>query len=71
MPSSEYVDDERVLDQKVALIANLVRAAKYCCAYTGAGLSKASGIPDYASKAADSVVKSKKPLTSIFDAQPT
>jgi len=44
--------------------------SQFCCAYTGAGLSKASGIPDYASKAKESVVKAPK-LRSNLDAEPT
>jgi NAD-dependent SIR2 family protein deacetylase len=38
------------------MMADMVKRAKLCCAYTGAGLSKSSGIPDYATKAASSVV---------------
>jgi len=52
------------------IVANLVRKSKNCCAYTGAGLSKASGIPDYATKAENSVVKGPK-IHSSLDAQPT
>lgn len=39
------------------IVAQLIRQSKFCCAYTGAGLSRSSGIPDYATKAKDSIVK--------------
>jgi len=68
--ANEYLDDKAVLEEKMEIVANLVRQSKFTCAYTGAGLSKASGIPDYASKAKDSVVKAPK-LKSSLDAQPT
>lgn len=40
-----------VLKAKVALFAKLVKNSKNCVAYTGAGLSAASGLADYATKA--------------------
>ncbi|KAH3761850.1 NAD-dependent protein deacetylase sirtuin-7 [Pelomyxa schiedti] len=55
IPSHEFVDDDAVLAQKVAIVVDLLRQSKYCVAYTGAGISKSCGIPDYASKAKNSV----------------
>jgi hypothetical protein len=52
------------------MIVELVKQSKNFVTYTGAGLSKASGIPDYASKSEESVVKAPK-LLSNLDAQPT
>lgn len=66
----EYLDEDAVLAAKMKLVAALIRESHALVAYTGAGLSKASGIPDYASKARDSVVRGPK-LASSFDAQPT
>lgn len=54
----------------MAIVANLVLKSKHTNAYTGAGLSKASGIPDYATKASNSVVAGPK-IKSALDAQPT
>ena len=71
-PAHEYMDDKKVLAKKMKLIANLIRKAKCCVAYTGAGLSKASGIPDYATKSKASVMATNVPkLKSSFDARPT
>jgi len=66
--ANEYLDSDQVLDAKMQLVAQLVLASQFCCAYTGAGLSKASGIPDYATK--ESVVKAPT-LKSNLDAEPT
>jgi NAD-dependent SIR2 family protein deacetylase len=66
--ANEYLDSPQILRAKMEIVANLIRQAKCCVAYTGAGLSKASGIPDYATKAKDSVVavqKIKNPLQAL------
>jgi NAD-dependent SIR2 family protein deacetylase len=68
--ASEYLDDEDTLRKKMKAVAELVKKSKFCVAYTGAGLSKASGIPDYATRAEDSVVKGPK-LHSSLEANPT
>lgn len=52
------------------LVAQLMQISQFTCAYTGAGLSKASGIPDYATKEESSIVQAPK-LKSNLDAEPT
>jgi NAD-dependent SIR2 family protein deacetylase len=64
------LDEPEVLQAKMKVVANLIRKSKYTIAYTGAGLSKASGIPDYATKATNSIVQAPK-LGSSLDALPT
>jgi NAD-dependent SIR2 family protein deacetylase len=44
-----------VISEKIKLLADLIRKSHNCVAYTGAGISRASGIADYASKAKNSV----------------
>eukprot|EP00026_Physarum_polycephalum_P007541 Phypoly_transcript_07604.p1 GENE.Phypoly_transcript_07604~~Phypoly_transcript_07604.p1 ORF type:complete len:510 (+),score=56.14 Phypoly_transcript_07604:48-1532(+) len=69
--ANEYLDSTEVLKAKVKLMAEMIRQSKLCCAYTGAGLSRSSGIPDYASKAANSVVNNAPKLENSLDALPT
>ena len=47
----EYFDSPKVLDEKVEKLAQMILASDYFCAFTGAGISTASGIPDYRSGA--------------------
>jgi len=47
----EYFDTPEVLDAKIEKLAEMIRASTYFCAFTGAGISTASGIPDYRSGA--------------------
>jgi len=47
----EYHDEAAVLDAKVALLATMLKSATHAVAYTGAGISTAAGVKDYASKA--------------------
>ena len=49
--ASEYEDHPDVLKIKVKELAALIRKSTNCVVYTGAGISRASGIADYASKA--------------------
>lgn len=49
--ASEYLDADDVLDRKVAVLADMLRASRQLCLYSGAGLSTAAGIGDYASRA--------------------
>jgi hypothetical protein len=46
----EYLDVDEVLQKKVQLLASLIRKAKRCVLYAGAGLSTAAGIGDYATR---------------------
>mmetsp|Transcript_34694 Transcript_34694/g.58741 ORF Transcript_34694/g.58741 Transcript_34694/m.58741 type:complete len:335 (+) Transcript_34694:296-1300(+) len=52
--------------KKIKKLAEIIQKSKRCIAYTGAGISTASGIADYASR--DS---GRPKLMSPFDAQPT
>jgi len=56
----------------VQILAGLIRKSTKCLAYTGAGISTASGIGDYASKAEDSKATGDrtKPRTA-WEAKPT
>ena len=54
--ASEYLDDDNVLDGKLDMVASLIQQSQQFVVYTGAGISTASGIGDYASKAMNSIV---------------
>mmetsp|Transcript_684 Transcript_684/g.1043 ORF Transcript_684/g.1043 Transcript_684/m.1043 type:complete len:357 (+) Transcript_684:87-1157(+) len=69
IPSHEYKDNPEVLAAKIALLAQLLRQAKACVAYTGAGLSVSSGLADYATKAPESV-EAREIIDSRYLAQP-
>lgn len=70
--ASEYQEDNNVLQDKVKLLSILLKNSTNCCAYTGAGISTASGIKDYASKAEGSVALTSLPkIEHNHDAQPT
>jgi NAD-dependent SIR2 family protein deacetylase len=59
--ADEMLDTPEVLDAKVDLLIRLMRAAgPNSIVYSGAGISRAAGIPDYASKAANSLSSEKK-----------
>ena len=45
----EYFDKPDVLDRKVTALAEMIRASNFFSVFTGAGISTASGIPDYRS----------------------
>ena len=64
----EYEDSEEVLHEKVLLLANLIKQSSNCLVYSGAGISTASGISDYATKSGTTFSKKK---SSGFSAQPT
>lgn len=51
----EFLDDFETLCQKVAVLADMVRRSAHTVVYTGAGVSTAAGIGDYASRSAASL----------------
>mmetsp|Transcript_37766 Transcript_37766/g.48148 ORF Transcript_37766/g.48148 Transcript_37766/m.48148 type:complete len:397 (-) Transcript_37766:40-1230(-) len=55
----EYNDTEVVLKDKVKLLADLLRQSRNALLYTGAGISTASGINDYATQMERSTVTAK------------
>lgn len=70
----EYLDLPDVLTAKVQILAGLLRTSRECVAYTGAGISTASGIGDYATKAQNSLAcKGPKQWRKVMpmDAKPT
>lgn len=69
MMAHEYLDADEVLRCKVDLVVRLLRSSQHCVAYTGAGISTASGISDWATRASDSVASAAK--NSPWLAQPT
>jgi len=54
IPAHEYEDDRETLLAKIKVLGDLIKKSENCCIYSGAGLSTASGINDYASKAGTS-----------------
>jgi NAD-dependent SIR2 family protein deacetylase len=53
--AAEYVDEFDVFDKKVQIVADLIRKSSHRVIYSGAGISTASGIADYASVAKGSI----------------
>jgi hypothetical protein len=70
--SSEYLDDDVTLRMKINQVAQILASSKAPVLYTGAGISTASGIGDYASEAAGekSIVHKKKRVLP-YSATPT
>jgi len=54
-PAHEYREIEEVLAAKIKVMADFIKRSRCCVAYTGAGLSVASGLDDYATKAKESL----------------
>jgi len=48
--ADEWIDTAETLKAKVAILADMIRRSKQCLAFTGAGISVAAGISDYATK---------------------
>jgi len=72
--SHEFEDDPRTLRLKVKAMANLIKASKNICAYTGAGISTSAGIDDYASRATgkrSQIQKGRSKTRSMKSAKPT
>lgn len=68
----EYQEESYVLMEKVALLATLIRNARNCILYTGAGLSTAAGIGDYATlDSSGNRVGAAKKIYSPMQAKPT
>lgn len=66
--ASEFEDLPEVLDRKADYLIGMLKASRQRCIYSGAGISTASGINDYASNAKASAVapKSAARLTRSF-----
>ena len=47
----EFFDSPDVLDEKCETLAKWIKESKHFVAFTGAGISTSSGIPDYRSGA--------------------
>jgi len=60
MKAHEYHDDPPTLRKKVRVMANMLRQANHPVAYTGAGISTAAGVDDYASKSKNSAATGTK-----------
>lgn len=70
----EWADRTEVLHAKVALLAAMVRSSRNCLAFTGAGISTAAGIDDYATKAKQASVTATAERPTVRDwkdARPT
>lgn len=69
----EWRDCETVLRCKVKLLAELIQCATNCLVFTGAGISTAAGIDDYATKGRDqAVVANGRPVIADWKlARPT
>mmetsp|Transcript_17300 Transcript_17300/g.31429 ORF Transcript_17300/g.31429 Transcript_17300/m.31429 type:complete len:470 (+) Transcript_17300:72-1481(+) len=70
----EYVDTEDVLREKVALLSSMIRESDEMITYTGAGISVAAGIDDYATKVKDASITRASDVPRVKDwkdARPT
>ena len=47
----EFFDSPKELDRKVSRLAEMILASEHMVAFTGAGISTSTGIPDYRSGA--------------------
>mmetsp|Transcript_6262 Transcript_6262/g.8302 ORF Transcript_6262/g.8302 Transcript_6262/m.8302 type:complete len:410 (-) Transcript_6262:112-1341(-) len=71
MKRHEYNDTPEVLAEKVLILADLLRRSHSAILYTGAGISTASGIKDYATQLDKSCVKGKQKIKRPLQTQPT
>jgi NAD-dependent SIR2 family protein deacetylase len=67
----EYLDSDEVFQEKIKLLAEMIKKSENMIAYTGAGISTASGIGDYATKAGSKSVANRPKLKSPLLAEPT
>jgi NAD-dependent SIR2 family protein deacetylase len=61
--AQEYLDSKGVLKQKIKLLAELIKKSENLVVYTGAGISMAAGINDYATKSKNTVTRKTKSQT--------
>jgi len=71
MSAHEYEEDPRTLQEKVKLFCQMLRQSNLAMAYTGAGISTASGINDYASKAKNSKIYEGRSKKGGYSAEPS
>merc|ERR1711871_737879 len=69
--ASEYLDTEPTLKQKISLLAEMIRSAKHCVCYSGAGISTSAGVSDYATKERSNVLQPKQKKVSALLCRPT
>lgn len=70
--ANEFVDKPEVLASKVKILAKLITTSKNFTIYSGAGISTAAGLDDYASRAEQSLAIGGMPkVRSHFDTEPT
>jgi NAD-dependent SIR2 family protein deacetylase len=67
----EYSEDPATLWEKVKMLAGLIRMSEHFVLYTGAGISTASGINDYATKVTKLAPCHTKPKPKPHEAEPT
>lgn len=68
----EYIDGPETLRLKVEVLASMIRDSQQFITYTGAGISTAAGIDDYATKAKGESVTAARPVVKDWkNAQPT
>ena len=70
MPRDTAYDVSESRTMQVAILADMIRRSSQCVAYTGAGISVAAGINDYAT-ARNQNPEAMVNQTSWLDAQPT
>jgi NAD-dependent SIR2 family protein deacetylase len=76
MQAHEYQEDPSTFRKKIQCLGELIRRSQHFVAYTGAGISTASGIDDYASQSKQSVATGERAKGRVkrktgLDAEPT
>ncbi len=67
----EYEDSKDILTEKIKILASMIKESKNFVVYTGAGISRAAGIGDYATKAKKTRSESENHSLNRLQAQPT